>query len=390
MDIEGIVEHFFRHEYGRILGRLVRLLGREHFELAEESVQEALVKALRAWPLRGLPDDPAAWLLAVAKNHALDACRRSARFRERLPDLTRVPESSTDDAVEMMFLCCHPALDRPDQVALTLHAVGGFGAAEIARAFFLPETTLAQRLVRAKKRIADTPFPPPASDSLPAVLDVLYLMFNEGYTFRDGEELLREDIVNEAIRLASLLPDEPAVHALSALMQFQASRLAARLDGKGAAVPLEEQDRSRWDSARIQAGLRHLDRARGSEITEFHLLAGIASCHATDRDWARIVSFYDELVARNPSFILRLNRAVAVSLHEGPAAGLRLLDEFDVGNYRLATARADCYRRLGRKEEARNEYARAAALCTNGPERRYLERMSNPATDPTRSSPGCT
>lgn len=401
-DVAGLVEHFFRHEQGRLLATLVRRLGPARFPLAEEAVQEALLAALRTWPIAGVPAEPAAWLTTAARNHALDALRREAALAARLPeaaserlDLPAREEDDLDDRLAMMFMCCHPALGPSEQVALTLRCVAGFSVAEIARAFFAAEATIAQRIVRAKRRIAESRVSValPAFDDIPerldAVLEVLYVAFNEGYTPRDREEPLRGDLVDEAIRLCALLAshpvgDFPRTHALLALMWFQSSRMGARIDADGAMVPLEEQDRARWDLDRIDRGIRALSRAMGAgSISDYHLLAAIAAGHATEPpDWTRIASVYAELARRTPTFVVRLNQAVAVSRAEGAEAGLAMLEPLAAipalaRSHLLAAARADCLRRMGRAEEARAEYARAARWAPTEPERRYLDRLAS-------------
>ncbi len=399
-DVAGLVEHFFRREHARLLAALVRRLGAERLHLAEEAVQDALLAALRTWPLTGVPEQPGAWLHTTARNQALDALRREASMRDKLPNLARSAapvqaEDDLDEQLAMTFMCCHPALGPAEQVALTLQCVAGFSAAEVARAFFAGEAAIAQRLVRAKRRIAESrvPVEMPPPDELPgrldAVLEVLYLWFNEGYTPREREEPLREDLVDEAIRVCGLLASHPAgdvprTHALLALMWFQSSRMRARIDADGALVPIEEQDRGLWDRLRITQGALELQRAgRGSELTEYHLLAGIASCHTMPRtNWRRIASLYDELAQDRPTFVVRLNRAVAVGRAEGPAAGLALLDALGeerplARNHLWHAARADCLHRLGRVEEARSAYTLALDAAPTEPERIYLRRRVN-------------
>jgi len=402
---DRLLDHFFRHQYGAVLASLTRMLGPQHFDLAEEAVQEAQLRALRSWPLRGQPDKPGAWLLRTARNHAIDVLRRVQRQQQGVPELSRdddlasLLDNQLDDQLRMIFGCCQPALSRPDRVALTLQVVGGFHAREIARAFLRPEPALAQRLVRAKRRLreAEVSFELPGDEGLAErldpVLDVLYLMFNEGYTCHDGDSLLRREIADEAIRLTTMLLDHPVgqqphVHALLALMLFQSSRLGARLTDDGRLLPLEQQDRTRWEQPRIIRGLQQLKQAASGEaLTEYHLLAGIAAAHATassygETDWPRILTMYDELVARNRSFILALNRTVALSMVEGPQAALNLLERLDrenptEGDYLFEAARADFLRRLDRQAEAREAYRHAATLAPTAPERRYLEARAD-------------
>ncbi len=406
--VSGLLESFFRHQHGRVIAALLRTLGSRHLDLAEGAVQEALLRALRVWPMRGIPDEPESWLLLVARNYAIDQLRKSSRARDlrRALERERDGEPATrgdnprfagelnDDQLAMMFMCCDPAIEHSARVSLTLKVVSGFSTAEISRAFFVKEATIAQRIVRAKRRISTSgrplaiPEPAQLSDRLDAVLSVLYLVFNEGYTHRDETEKLRDDLCQEALRLSGLLANHPTisrprVHALRSLMLLQSSRLAARQDDGGWLLPIQAQDRARWDRVCIAKGMSSLALAStGHELSDYHLLAGIAACHATSpsweqTDWRLIVSLYDKLVAGRTSFVLELNRAVAVSMLHGPQAGLRLLEHLDtsaaVARYHhVAAARADFYRRLGRQDEARAAFERAAALAPNESERRYL------------------
>ena len=402
-----LVEHFFRHAYGRLLAALVRALGADQFDLAEESVQEALARAVRVWPMRGVPERPEGWLLTVARNHARDVLRRrvtTARVHSAVADgLTDrsapprdEPDEPRDDRLRMIFLCCHPDVPRPARVALTLKAVCGFSIAEIARAFRVGEPTIAQRIVRAKRALRGASFSLPDDralhDRLGDVLDVCYLLFAEGYSATSGDAVVRHELLDEALRLGSLLVNAaitavPESHALLALMSLQASRRHAREDGHGEAVPLHEQDRALWDQASIARGLRHLEAAgTGETLSEFHLLAGIAACHATSAsvaatDWARLVEVYAARCERNARPLLALNRAVAVSYRDGPAAGLALFDS--VGDSpvlretsELAAAYADANVRLGDLDAARDSYSRAAALATNDAQRRAFAKRA--------------
>ncbi len=406
--VDGLLDHFFRHQHGRVIAALLRTLGSSHLDLAEAAVQEALVRALRVWPMRGIPDDPPSWLLLVARNHAIDQLRKSTRTRDLRRALERERDSApasraakagfaselTDDQLAMMFMCCDPAVDHSARIALTLKVVSGFSTAEIARAFFLKEATVAQRIVRAKRRITKTgqplaiPEPAELPERLDPVLSVLYLVFNEGYTHRDETQALRDDLCDEAIRLITLLAQHPTashprVHALRALMLLQSSRLDARQDDRGWLLPIQSQDRDEWNRDRIAEGMRALALAgAGAELSDYHLLAGIAACHATspsweETNWRRIVALYDQLAAGRQSFVLELNRAVAVSMLHGPRAGLRLLDDLDTSDallryHHVAAARADFYQRLGRYDEARAAFERAATLAPNESERLYL------------------
>jgi RNA polymerase sigma-70 factor (ECF subfamily) len=401
--VHALVEHLFRHEAGRMLAALTRLFGLAEIDLAEEVVQDAMVQALRKWPFAGIPDNPAAWLMQTARNKALDVLRRRATLRRRDHDLGGVAaveqpsmEEVNDDQLAMMFACCHPALSAEAQVALTLKSVSGFGVPEIARAFLTQEATIAQRLVRAKRRLAETEasLAVPSPRELPARLDpvlrVLYLLFNEGYSAHQGEDLVRHDLCAEAIRLGCLLtsrPDleQPKLHALLALMYLQASRLPARQDTHGNLLLLAEQDRSVWDRRLMAAGLHHLDRsAAGEELTEYHLQAGIAACHALaesyeQTDWPRVLDQYDYLVTLVSSPIVVLNRAVAVSMVHCPDAGLRALDAIQDdpalrSYYLLPATRADLLLRLGRRDEAARCYRDALAMLCTEPEQRFLLR----------------
>jgi RNA polymerase sigma-70 factor (ECF subfamily) len=406
-----LVEHLFRHQAGQMLATLTHILGLENLDLAEEVVQEALLQALRQWRFRGIPDNPRAWLVRAARNKALDVLRRRAVLRGKKPeleqrlkerqaqlDVTSAPNAGEleDEQLAMIFMCCNPALPSEARVALTLKSVSGFSVAEIARAFLAEEPTIAQRLVRAKRRIREAGFtlalPSPAEipRRLDSVLQVLYLLFNEGYGAHTGENLVREDLCGEAIRLAQLLasrPDTglPKVHALLALFYFQAARLETRVDGEGNLLRLDEQERSQWDQALLTRGVSHLDQAaQGDELSEYHLQAGIAAVHATsvrfaDTDWRRLVELYDQLLALAPSPIVALNRAIAQSMLEGPEIALATLDELSAepamrNYYLLPAVRADFLRRLGRDAEAAACYQEALTYPCTEPERRYLLR----------------
>jgi RNA polymerase sigma-70 factor (ECF subfamily) len=378
------VERIFREERGRIAAGLIRRSG--SFDLAEEALQDAFASALQAWPDEGVPRNPGAWITAVAFRKLIDRVRREKRYSAldtsfdiEAPMLT---EEFDDDRLRLMFTCCHPALNQEAQVALTLRTLGGLTTAEIARAFLVPEATLAQRLVRAKRKIADAriPYQVPAPDQLnerlDAVRSAIYLIFNEGYT------ALRAELSAEAIRLGrlldSLMPDCGENIGLLALMLLQESRRAARVDSQGRMVLLEDQDHSLWDRPRIAEGVELLDRSlRFRPAGPYQIQAAIAALHAQDRtDWPQIAALYSELLRLWPSPVVVLNRAVAVAMSEGPEKGLSLLVEID-GYYLYHATRADFLRRLGRREEAAEAYQRAIELTENPVEREHLERQMN-------------
>jgi RNA polymerase sigma-70 factor, ECF subfamily len=380
------LDRVFRDSWGRVLATLIGLLG--DFDLAEEAAQEAFAIAAERWPRDGVPGNPSSWLISTARNRAIDRIRRERTLAEKtrrldIPLMTedRVDETATfpDERLELIFTCCHPALATEAQVALTLRTLGGLTTPEIARAFLVPEATMAQRLVRAKRKIkaAGIPFRVPPDHLLPdrlaAVLAVVYLIFNEGYSGR-------VDLAAEAIRLgqslAELMPDEPEVHGLLAMMLLHDARRAARFRD-GDIVLLADQDRALWDEGEIAAGRAALDRAlalrgRGPYVVQ----AAIASLHADEpRDWARIAALYAELARMTGSPVVELSRAVAVAEHEGPAAGLEIVDRLALEDYRyLHATRAELLGRLGRTDEARDAYGRALALVHDDAERRLLER----------------
>jgi len=396
------VEALYRSDWGRILATLIRLVG--DFEVAEDAAQEAFTAAVDQWRTSGVPDSPRAWIIQTARHKAIDQIRRRARFEEPLeshsppsPTMEATIEETPDipdDLLRLIFTCCHPALAIEAQVALTLRTVGGLETDQIARAFLVPETTMAQRLVRAKRKIRDAgiPYSVPAATDLPeridAVLTVIYLVFNEGYAPTRGETLVRTDLCAEAIRLGHLIrklmsPHPPAeATGLVALMLLHDSRRAARLDEAGDLVVLEEQDRSRWDHGKIAQALPLVDEALRGRPGPFALQAAIAALHcqaarAEDTDWPQIVQLYDVLARLQPSPIVSLNRAVAVAMVDGPQRGLMLIDELgrDLDNYHLFhAARADLLRRKGWLEESAASYRRALALVSNESERRFLER----------------
>ena len=404
-DTHATIEAIWRIEQAKIiasLARMVRDVGR-----AEELAQDALLAALQRWPERGIPDNPAAWLMATAKNRALDELRRAKlieRKHEEIgremderdePDLDAALDDDVgDDLLRLVFTACHPLLSTEARLALTLRLIGGLSTDEIARAFLVPEPTVAQRIVRAKRTLAEArvPFEVPRGDALAerlsSVLEVVYLIFNEGYSATKGDDWVRPALCEEALRLgrilAELAPAEPEVHGLVALMEIQASRLAARVGPSGEPILLLDQNRARWDRLLIRRGLAALERAErlNDERGPYVLQAAIAACHARARsgdetDWARIAELYAELVGRTPSPVVELNRAVAVAMAHGPAAGLELVDaltaEPTLKSYHLLpSVRGDFLKKLGRFAEARAEFERAAALTQNARERKLL------------------
>ncbi|HZO44056.1 MAG TPA: RNA polymerase sigma factor [Methylomirabilota bacterium] len=403
------VAEAFRQEYARVVASVLRIA--RDIDLAEEIVQEAFEQALERWPRTGTPDRPGAWLLTTARRRAIDRLRRSRladskaeaiayetalTAGDEIPDVTD-PETIADDRLRLVFTCCHPGLPPDSRVALTLKLVGGLSTGEIARAFLVPEPTIAQRLVRAKRTIRDRALPyevpegAELADRLPAVLAVVYLIFNEGYAAHSGDALVRLDLCEEALRLGhmlvELMPRESEVLGLVALMELQTSRAATRADADGNLVLLADQDRSRWDRPRITRGLALLERAGPvARAGPYQLQAAIAACHARAAswevtDWEAIVMHYQALAEASPSPVVELNRAVAIGFARGPAAGLSALDGIDAaalrGYHLLPAARADFLRRLGRRSEAAAEYRRALELTDNARERRfYAERVA--------------
>jgi len=407
-DIHRTIETVWRMESPKIIAALSRLV--RDVGVAEELAQDALVAALEQWPGDGVPRNPAAWLMGTAKHRALDHLRRGPMLDRRHEQLGYEIESGRrdevsalddsldddvgDDLLRLVFVACHPVLSRDAQVALTLRLLCGLTTDQIARAFLVPEPTIAQRIVRAKKTLtkAGVAFEVPRGEDratrLAAVLAVVYLVFNEGYTATAGSDWVRRSLCEEALRLARVLaelaPDEPEVHGLASLLEFQASRLGARVDAKGRAVRLNDQDRSRWDRLLITRGIRALERAQRTEAPPgpYALQAGIAACHATaptpgDTNWPAIVVLYDQLLRVMPSPIVELNRAVAVSMASGPEAALGVVDALAkvpvMKSYHLVSAvRGDLLERLGRLEEARKAFTRAAALAQNEREKELL------------------
>ena len=391
------IERVFREEHGRAVAVLVRRFGA--IDVAEEAVQDAFTEAVRRWPSAGLPPSPAGWIITTARNRAIDRLRREALREDKhaqaaLAHVEGEPVEEgpvRDDRLRLIFTCCHPALAVPAQLALTLRLLGGLTTTEIAHAFLVPEPTMAQRLVRAKGKIRDggIPYRVPAEADLPerlrAVQAVVYLIFNEGYAASSGDRLVREDLCAEAIRLgrllAELMPDEPEVTGLLALMLLISARRPSRTSPDGDLVRLADQDRTRWDRSLIAEGQALVRRClRLERPGPYQIQAAINAVHsdapsADATDWDQIVALYDQLMAIAPSPVVALNRAVAVAEVEGPEAALALVDELDLGGYHLFHAiRADLLRRLGREPEAAAAYEAAIGLTENAAERAFLER----------------
>jgi RNA polymerase sigma factor (sigma-70 family) len=407
------IDAVWRIESARLIAGLARMV--RDVGLAEDLAQDALVAALERWPESGVPENPGAWLMATAKHRAIDRMRRNARLERKQQELARDvglqlamdaseldaaldDDALGDDLLSLMLTCCHPVLSTEARVALTLRMLGGLSTPEIARAFLVPEPTLAQRIVRAKRTLAEArvPFEVPGREQLPArlasVLEVVYLVFNEGYAATAGEDWMRPALCEEALRLgrilAELAPREPEVHGLVALMEIQASRAGARTGPAGEPVLLLDQDRSRWDELLIRRGLAALERAErlGGALGPYALQAAIAACHARARsaeetDWVRIAALYDALAQLTPSPVVELNRAVAVGMAFGPAAGLELADALLAepalaGYHLLPSVRGDLLAKLGRHEEARAELERAASLTRNEREHELLRERA--------------
>jgi RNA polymerase sigma factor (sigma-70 family) len=407
-DTHRAIDAVWRIESAKLIAGLTRMV--RDVGLAEDLAQDALVAALERWPETGVPDNPGAWLMATAKHRAIDMFRRSERIERKHEEIGHELESRQeaavreldeavdddigDDLLRLVFISCHPILSREARTALTLRLLGGLTTDEIARAFLVPEATVAQRIVRAKRTLSDAHIPfevprgPDLAARLSSVLEVIYLVFNEGYTATAGDDLVRPALCEDALRLgrilAELAPEEPEVHGLVALMEIQASRLRARTGPKGEAILLLDQDRGRWDQILIRRGLAALDRAeklRGAN-GPYALQAAIVACHARARtaeetDWRRIASLYDALAAVMPSPIVELNRAVAIAMAFGPAEGLQIIDGLISdpslkGYHLLPAARADLLEKLGRVDEARIEFERAASLTRNARERDLL------------------
>ena len=418
------VDAVYRSESRRILATLIRLLG--DFDLAEEAMHDAFMAAMEQWPRDGVPGNPRTWLVSAGRFKAVDRIRRRARFDRTLGELAerldaearQAPDAPSaeddegldDDRLRLVFTCCHPALTRDAQIALTLREVCGLTTEEIARAFLVTPPTVAQRIVRAKGKIRDAriPYQVPSRTDLPdrldSVLHVVYLVFTEGYSPSSGDSLTRHDLSGEAIRLGRLLVEllpEPEAMGLLALMLLHESRSAARASPGGEVVLLDDQDRSRWNQAQIAEGTALVERAMLSRrIGPYTLQAAIAAVHAeaataAATDWRQIAGLYDVLLRAEPSPVVELNRAAAVAMRDGPAAGLALIDAIlargDLADYPLAhSARADLYRRLGRRDEARASYERALSLTRQEPQRRFLERRLRELTETTTADSGDT
>ncbi len=410
-DAHRAIEAVWRIESPRMIAGLARMV--RDVGLAEDLAQDALVAALQQWPESGVPDNPGAWLMAIGKRRAIDHFRHAAVAERKHEEIGRdlevqqavvdldaaIGDDFGDDLLRLIFTACHPVLSKEARVALTLRLLGGLSTDEIARAFLVPEATVAQRIVRAKRTLSEAhvPFEVPQGAEraarLSSVLEVIYLVFNEGYSATAGDDWVRPELCEDALRLgrilAELAPKEPEVHGLVALMEIQASRLRARVGPSGEPVLLLDQDRARWDQLLIRRGLAALDRADrlGGAMGPYAVQAAIAACHARARtaaetDWVRIAALYDALAQLTPSPVVELNRAVAVGMAFGPAAGLALVDELTSepqleGYHLLPSVRGDLLAKLGRFAEARREFERAASLTRNAPERKLLlERAS--------------
>jgi RNA polymerase sigma-70 factor (ECF subfamily) len=411
-EISRLADHLFRHEAGKLISVLTGILGLQRLEMAEDVVQEALVRALQTWPYYGIPKNPAAWLTQTAKNLALDVIRREKLFADKQPQIIVFIEQWADQCdpgespafdneikdgrLRLMFACCHPLIPQDSQAALALKTLCGFSPAEIAKGFLTSEAAIAKRLTRARQRIREQniPFDIPTGEEIPlrldGVLQTLYLLFNEGYKASSGDNLVREDLCEEAIRLTTLLAahpvgNRPVVHALAALMLFNGARLVARTDPGGNILRLKEQDRSRWNQSMIARGLFHLAQsASGDDLSAYHLQAGIAACHCTapdyeSTDWPRILSLYDQLIGVDNSPVVALNRAVAMAQVHGPQAGLDALDEISnqeslESYYLFYAVRAEFESQLRSFESAANHLRQALKLAELKSEQALLQK----------------
>jgi len=409
-EVSQVVEHLFRHEGAKMVATLTGIFGVEHLNLAEDVVQEALARALQTWPFYGVPQNPSAWIMRASRNLALDVVRRQKVFRDKEAEIVRImdrPEASpdetvvldreiADDRLRMMFVCCHPVVPVEAQVALALNTLCGFSVTEISRAFLTTDAAIAKRLTRAKQKIREekVPFEIPVGDELSRRLNVvltsLYLLFNEGYKASSGEKLVREEVCEEAIRLASLLVENasgnrPETHALLALMLLNAARIPARVDDEGNLLRLQEQDRAKWDQTKIARGMFHFAQsASGDILTEYHLQAGIAACHCAAKDyestdWAQILTLYDRLVELDKSPVVALNRAIAVANAHGPQAGLNAvnaigdLDKLE-SYYLLYAALGEFEEQLNHPEAAAVHFRKALGLAQLKSEKIFLTK----------------
>ena len=416
--ISQLVEHLFRHESAKMVATLTRIFGIEHWNLAEDVVQEALGRALQTWPYRGVPENPSAWIMRASRNLALDVIRREKVFRGKEAEVARLIEAAgssasgvvifseneiADDRLRMMFVCCHPVIPPEAQVALALKTLCGFSVTEISRAFLTSEAAVAKRLTRAKQKIQEehVPFEIPAGDELTrrldSVLQSLYLLFNEGYKASGGDKLVREELCHEAIRLTELLAqhragNQPPTHALLALMLLNAARNPAREDHQGNLLRLEEQDRTRWDQTMIARGMLRLNQsATGVEISQYHLEAGIAACHATaidfqTTDWERILSLYDRLMDVDDSPVIALNRAVALANVHGPQEGLKAVlairDRDKLAAYYLFySVIGELEMRMNNRESATEQFRKAFDLAETKSERAFLLKRLQQCAD---------
>jgi RNA polymerase sigma factor, sigma-70 family len=408
--VQHLTEHLFRRESGKLVSMLTGIFGIERLQLAEDVVQEAMIRALQTWPYYGTPKNPAAWLMQTAKNLALDVIRREKRFHEKQPEISasfdawnerdeaspRFDEEITNDRLRLMFACCHPDIPPESQAALALKTLCGFSPAEIAAAFLSSEAAITKRLTRARQRIQEQgirfeiPAGPELAVRVNGVLHILYLLFNEGYKASSGDSLVREDLCQEAIRLTELVAGHPATtcpraHALAALMWLNAARLSSRIDDAGNILRLQDQDRSTWNRGMIARGLEHLAKgAEGDEVSEYHLQAGIAVCHCLARDyestdWVRILALYDRWVAITDSPVVALNRAVAVANVSGPDAGLAAVEAIPAreqldGYYLTHAVRGDFETRRGNHRKAAEHFRKALQLAELKSEQSFLAR----------------
>ena len=415
-----MVEHLFRHEAGKMVATLTRIFGIEHLSLAEDVVQEALARALQTWPFYGVPKNPSAWIMRASRNLALDVVRRRKVFQNKQAEIIRLMDRQStapdeaifsedeisDDRLRLMFVCCHPAIPADAQAALALKTLGGFGVREISRAFLTSDAAIAKRLTRAKQKIreAQIPFEIPAGEELAqrleSVLQSLYLLFNEGYKASTGDNLVREELCDEAIRLAELLVQhragsQPKTHALLALMRLNAARFPTRLDSEGNLLRLKEQDRTRWDQTMIARGMFHFAQsAAGDELSEYHLQAGIAACHCAAKDyestdWRQILSLYDRLTEFDQSPVVALNRAVAVAKIHGPQAGIAAVSAIRSSQklksyYLLYAVLGEFESQLDHKQTAAEHFRRSFELAETKSERAFLlKRLQSCSNDGT-------